>query len=333
MFQCLLSAPSPVGGRSSIDPMRSAIVGPAVALGLCLTAAAFSAAPDDKWPAEGFSANRGGLPEQASEAWQSTVLIAKSEALVGQNARIRSGTPWGSGLVLQTGPDASQPTGQMAYIVTNAHVVRCNAPPCRYAVGFNSNGSHWLRHWARAVEIVAEIPEKDLAFLKVAFPGKSKLPTPILGGSDIEDNVFEPVVAVGWPNLAVRRSWGVRPPSNRRLLVRRYSRGQLIRDAEPYPLRDEARQLQAHTSMILHNADVLPGNSGGPLIDARGRIIGINNRIVRPAGNGVGFGYCCVRADFHTPGRDCVHLAIASGEILSEFNRIMGGRTLPARRR
>jgi len=194
-------------------------------LGLCLFFTALSAADDD-WPAEGFSADRSGLPDQASEAWQSTVLVAKNEALVGRNPRIRFGTPWGSGLVLQTGPDASQPTGRMAYVVTNAHVVRCEAPPCRYAVGFNSNGSHWLRNWARAVEIVAEIPEKDLAFLKVAVPGGSKLPTPILGGSDVEDNGFEPVV---------------------------------------------------------------------------------------------------------TPGRDCVHLVIASGEILSEFNRIMGGRTLLAR--
>ena len=308
--------------------MRSAIVGSAIALGLCLTTAAFSASPDGKWPAEGFSANRGGLPEQASEAWQSTVLVAKVEALVGRSARIRLGTNWGSGLVLQTRPDASQPTGWVAYVVTNAHVVRCDAPPCRYAVGFNSDGSHRLRHWARAVEIVAEIPEKDLAFLKVAVPDNSKLPTPILAGIDVDDNGFEPVVAVGWPNLTLRQSWGVRPPSNRRLLVRRYSRGQLIRDAGPYLLRDYARQLQAHTSMILHNADILPGNSGGPLIDARGRVIGINDRIVRPAGNGVGLGYCCVRADFHTPGRDCVHLAIASSEILSEFNRIMGGRTL-----
>jgi S1-C subfamily serine protease len=333
MFQHLFSAPSPVGGRSSINPMRSSIVGPAVALGLFLTAAVFSAALDGKRPTEGFSANRDGLPERASDAWQSTVLVAKSEGVVGENARIRFGTNWGSGLVLQTGPDASQPTGWVAYVVTNAHVVRCDAPPCRYVVGFNSNGSHRLRNLAQAVEIIAEIPEKDLAFLKVAVPDDSKLPTPILGGTDIDDNGFDPVVAVGWPNLTLRQSWGVLPPSNRKLLVRRYSRGQLIRDAEPYLLRDYARQLQAHTSMILHNADILPGNSGGPLIDARGRVIGINDRVVRPTGNGAGLGYCCVRADFHTPGRDCVHLAIASGEILSEFSRIMGDRTVLARGR
>ena len=37
---------------------------------------------------------------------------------------------------------------------------------------------------------------------------------------------------------------------------------------------------ERNTPMVLHSADISAGNSGGPLIDACGRVVGINTYIV-----------------------------------------------------
>ena len=45
------------------------------------------------------------------------------------------------------------------------------------------------------------------------------------------------------------------------------------------------------SNMIRTDAPVDPGNSGGPLVDSDGRLIGVNAAIVSPSGSNAGIGF------------------------------------------
>lgn len=49
--------------------------------------------------------------------------------------------------------------------------------------------------------------------------------------------------------------------------------------------------LDAYENFIQTDASLNPGNSGGPLIDMKGRLIGINSAIMAPSGGNVGIGF------------------------------------------
>jgi S1-C subfamily serine protease len=71
--------------------------------------------------------------------------------------------------------------------------------------------------------------------------------------------------------------------------------------------------------VVFHNADVLPGSSGGPLINGNGEVLGLNTTIegrVAPS-NKHEF---CARLDSDNPG-ECVHVAISSNELIKEFEQ------------
>ncbi len=68
--------------------------------------------------------------------------------------------------------------------------------------------------------------------------------------------------------------------------------------------------------VLIHDADLLPGSSGGPLIDSRGYVIGINSgSLARRAGAG------CVAQQAGGELR-CVHISIAMDEVLAQIREI-----------
>jgi len=133
------------------------------------------------------------------------------------------------------------------HIVTNYHVVQGAS---KIQVGFSNNASY-------SAKLVGTDPSTDLAVLKVEAPSRALTPLP-LGNSDTVV-VGDQVVAIGNPfGLDRTATAGIISAIQRKITA---PNGFSI---------DHALQT---------DAPINHGNSGGPLIDAHGSVIGVNSQI------------------------------------------------------
>lgn len=140
------------------------------------------------------------------------------------------------------------------YVLTNHHVVM-NAPGLEVMLADGSTAQ---------AELTGSDPDTDLALLRIH---RASLPSVELGDSS-EIRVGQLVVAIGNPyGLQASVTAGVVSAVNRTL---RAMNGRLIED------------------VIQTDAALNPGNSGGALLDWKGRVIGINTAIIAGA-HGTGF--------------------------------------------
>ncbi len=118
-------------------------------------------------------------------------------------------------------------------------------------------------------EVVGEDASTDVAVLKVDAP--EGLLTPLTLGDSGEVDVGEPVIAIGNPlDVGTSATTGIVSGT-----------GRPIKAPNDYTI-DNAIQT---------DAAINPGSSGGPLLDARGTVIGVNSQIQSTTGSfqGVGF--------------------------------------------
>jgi S1-C subfamily serine protease len=144
-------------------------------------------------------------------------------------------------------------------IVTNYHVVGdASGIEVRFPDGSTA-----------PARLVGSDPANDLAVINVD-PARLDLTVAELGDSDALQ-VGDPVLAIGTPfNLGGTLTQGIVSA-----LGRTYSSG-----ASTRPLRD----------MIQTDAAVNPGNSGGPLLNCRGQVVGVNTLLENPTGQSVNVG-------------------------------------------
>src|ERR1700759_2650210 len=146
------------------------------------------------------------------------------------------------------------------YIVTNNHVVD---GADEVTVTLSNKKSF-------KAKVVATDPSTDLAVVKVEAKG---LPFLLYGNSD-EVKVGQWVLAVGYPpSLETTVTAGIVSAKGRTLDINR-------------------RQSQSPVeSFIQTDAAVNPGNSGGPLINTGGQLVGINSAIASPTGSYAGYSF------------------------------------------
>jgi len=144
-------------------------------------------------------------------------------------------------------------------IVTNNHVVNGTTDVVvRLATGE-----------AIAADIVGAAPNYDLAVVRLR--NSKVMPKPVAVGSSADLRVGQFAFAIGNPfGLDQSLTFGVISALHRRLPT---SSGHQI------------------SNVIQTDAAVNPGNSGGPLLDSSGRVVGVNTAIISPSGSNAGVGF------------------------------------------
>jgi serine protease Do len=171
---------------------------------------------------------------------------------------------FGNGNGMRSLPEMASGSGVIisndGYIVTNNHVVD----------GADEVTVTLSNRKSFKAKVVGADPSSDLAVIKVDAQG---LPFLLYGNSD-DVKIGQWVLAVGYPlNLETTVTAGIVSAKGRTLDINR-------------------RQSQTPLeSFIQTDAAVNPGNSGGPLINPEGQLIGINSAIASPTGSYAGYSF------------------------------------------
>ncbi|MGY1452425.1 S1C family serine protease [Streptomyces sp. SS8] len=194
------------------------------------------------------------------------VVKAVTPSVVEIGASSRSGSATGSGVVIS----------EKGEILTNNHVV---SGATEIEVTFSGGDT------ARA-EIVGTEPDLDMALIRVEDAGGLTLTPAELGDSDAV-RVGDRVVAFGSPQgLSGTVTSGIVSAKGREVTVERTGEEGRPRDDRSWPFEFDGDRYNGELGpetttyeAIQTDASLNPGNSGGPLVDMSGRVIGINSAI------------------------------------------------------
>src|SRR6266849_6648127 len=190
------------------------------------------------------------------------------------------------------------------YILTNFHVVQ-GAQTIEVVLGDQS------RH---AAKFIGADQRNDVALIKIE-PGAKPLAVLALGDSN--------TLQVGQKVLAIGNPFGFQSTLTTGVVS---ALGRTVQTSET-TLIDEAIQTDAAINR---------GNSGGPLINSRGEVIGINSAIYTPTGTTAGIGFAIpinsakrIAHDLMTDGR--VHQAFLGVQTISVAGQLAEALDLPAK--
>ena len=172
-----------------------------------------------------------------------SIAAAVAPSVVSINVVDSTGSGTGSGSIIRT-------SATVSYVLTNNHVVESAVSGGTITVEFNNGDTI-------GATIVGRDTTYDLAVIKI---NKGNLPVIAFGDSS-KLSVGDPVVAIGSPlGLASTVTSGIISAMNR-------------------PVTTGSVGSESYIDAIQTDAAINPGNSGGALLDAEGKIIGVNSAI------------------------------------------------------
>lgn len=186
----------------------------------------------------GPSAFASGVPQEVLNASSSVVYIEVESAI---------GISSGSGFIVKNGSDGT-------YIATNNHVIELNLAGVSVWIGKDDK---------RSATVAAHSKELDLAILKLTKPIAVNALT-LSDNAKQGDEVF----AVGYPAAADYLASTAAHLSSEATITNGIISS--IRTTKAVDYGPDIKLLQI-------NADINSGNSGGPLLNAKGHVIGINS--------------------------------------------------------
>ncbi len=213
----------------------------------------------------------------ASTALSATQIYERdSKGVVAIKVVTADGEDEGTGIVLN----------EKGLILTNDHVVRGAT-----SITIDASGSS---HATRGATLVGEEANKDLALIRVSPSGLGLKPLTLASSSSVQ--VGDTVYAIGTPyGLEETFTKGIVSALDREI-------------AAP----DGAKIAGA----IQTDAALNPGNSGGPLLNEQGEVIGVNSQIASDAASVEG----------SQPGSTGVGFAMASETMVSAVGTIEAGK-------
>lgn len=252
-----------------------------------------------------FTQSERGVVEQPIEpyAWQTAATTSASAPLAGSPVDFREAaaktvdavvhvkttiemqapdSPWmeffgyEGGSQMQQGSGSGVIVSHDGYIATNNHVIDGAST---VEVTLNDNRSY-------TAQVIGVDPSTDLALLKIEGGG---FPAVDFGNSD-SVQVGEWVLAVGNPfDLTSTVTAGIVSAKGRNINLLRPDL-----DREIFPIE----------SFIQTDAAVNPGNSGGALVNAQGKLIGINTAIASRTGSYAGYSFAVPSSIVHKVTQD-----------------------------
>lgn len=202
----------------------------------------------------GSGEDQEGRPPAPAERAEEDLLDAYSQAVISVVETISPAVVAVGGLSESGGSGSGFLISPDGYAVTNSHVVHGR----KRLVTTTFEGDHI------DTQVIGDDPSTDLAMLRLAA---RELPYAQFGDSEAL-RAGQLVIAMGSPlGFHSTVSTGVVSALGRAM---RNQQGRLIE------------------SIIQHTAPLNPGNSGGPLVDSRRRVVGVNTAIIASA-QGLGF--------------------------------------------
>lgn len=219
------------------------------------------------------------VPVRGDQVDWSKVAAAVEPSVVSIRVRSQMGAGEGSGMVLNA-------EGQ---VLTNNHVVAAAGAGGQMQVAF-SDGTLF------DAEIVGTDPTTDLAIIKIVDPPADLTPVQFADSDSVE--VGQPVMALGNPlGLSDTVTTGIVSAVDRPVTTQGQGSSP-FQQGEPVV-----------TNAIQTDAAVNPGNSGGPLVDASGRVIGVNSAIASIGANGAGSQSGSIGLGFAIPSTEAQRVA------------------------
>lgn len=203
---------------------------------------------------DGNSANftEGSIAEVAAEVTPAVVSITTETRTIGYYGQSSTSTAAGTGMIVTSD----------GYVVTNKHVVD-GASTINVVM---DDGTRYTN-----VKLVGTDPVNDVAYLKIS--DVEDLPTVVLGNSK--------TIVTGQQVIAIGNALGQFQNTVTEGIVSGTGRTIVASDSS------SSDYYETLSDMIQTDASINAGNSGGPLVNAVGEVIGINTAV--SSGNGIGF--------------------------------------------